>query len=48
MPPNHRYRLVAERLELVGVVGKYGTTEESGIHSLVATVIELKIATFCA
>jgi len=39
MPPNHRYRLMAERLELVGVVGKYGTTGESGIHSLVATVI---------
>lgn len=28
-----------QRLELEGVVGKYGTTEESGIHSLVATVI---------
>lgn len=48
MPPNYRYRLVAERLELVCVVGKYGTTEESGIHSLVPTIIELKIATFWA
>lgn len=32
MPSNHRYRLMAEKLKLVGMVGKYGTTEKCGIQ----------------
>lgn len=46
MPHNHRYGLVAERLELVAWVDKYGTTEESGVHGLVAIVMQLGRVTF--
>lgn len=42
MPQSHRHELVAERLERVALVGQMGTTEQSGVPTLAAIVIELR------